>query len=171
MLSGCWRPPTRVLRRRQLRLGLRKLLLGVDDRLLRRHGRIGARHDILPRLLEVGARIVDVTDGHGGLREHVAVPVQRQDVGLARATELRRLVREVGLGVREVLLGRGHSGLGHLDRGIPVPAAATSGQCGHQTMSRREAPALSQVTLSAPVLLEIPAWTLAGRLTGRHPSG
>ena len=93
-----------ALRRRQGRLGLRQLLLRVDDGLLRRDGRLGPRHGILPRLLQVGARILDVADGRGGLAEHVAVPVQRRDVGRARAAELRRLVREVGLGVREGLL-------------------------------------------------------------------
>ena len=129
---GAGWPTAEVLRRREGRLGLRELLLGVDDGLLRGHGRLGARHGVLARLLEVAARIVDVSDGHRGLGEHVAVAVQRQDVVLARAAELGRGIGEVCLGVREVLLGRAHPGLGQVDGRAAVRVAAAAGQRSHQ---------------------------------------
>jgi hypothetical protein len=125
--------PTPVLDLRELRLRLGQLLLRVEHGLMGVDSGLRPGLGLVPRVLEVGARVTDVTDGRGGLGEYVAVPVQRLDVGLARSAERLRLLREVGLRVRESLLLRLDLGLGRVEIGRCLAAAVAAHQTGqHQ---------------------------------------
>ena len=110
----------------ELLLRSREFLLGLDRVL-------GAVEGVFAGLDEVGTRLPDVADRGRGVVQHIAVPVERNDVLLARLAELRRRGRQLCLGLRHGILLRGHLGPRSVDGTAGLGTARKADSREHDT--------------------------------------